>query len=166
MEELKKLEEITSPDSRTLGFVLINRETGQKRALRIEALHEEVEFITLDEKVPEEVRSQFNVARNLCLYSWFCYAFHNVACLKAYTTIELALRLRLGKAEGASTLTTMLKEAVSKGFLKDKMLPEAIAGLRNYAAHGSPMNGPWSVMVLHRSAETLNELFAETQENP
>lgn len=159
MEELKELKEITVPDSRTLGFVLVNRETGQKRALGIEDLHEEVESITLDEKVPEEVRSQFNVARNLCLYSWFCYAFHNVACLKAYTTIEMALRLRLGKAEGASTLTPMLKEAVSKGFLKDKLLANAISGLRNFAAHGSPMNGPWSVTVLHTCAEVLNELF-------
>lgn len=159
MEELKRLEEITAPDSRTLGFVLVNRETGKKRAFGVEDLYEEVEFIKLHEGVPEEVRSEFNVARNVCLYSWFCYPFHNVACLKAYTTIELALRLRLGKEEGASALRPMLEEAVLKGFLKDKMLPEAIASLRNLAAHGSPMNGPWSVMVLNRCAETLNDLF-------
>lgn len=164
MEELKSLEEITSPDNRTRMFVIRNRETGQKREFGIKDLHEEIEFIKLDECVPEEVRSQFNVARNLCLYSWFCYSFHNVACLKSYATIELALRLKLGKSEeGTYSLRSMLEEAVAKGFVKYKWMPEAIAYLRNLAAHGSSMNHPWSVMVLQRCAETLNELFATAE---
>jgi hypothetical protein len=159
MEDLKKLEEITSPDSRTKGFAIFNRETGQKREFGIKDLHEQVEFIKLDEAVPEEVRGEFNVARNLCLYSWYCYPFHNVACLKAYTTIELALRVRLGKVDDRTSLRPLLEEAVAKGFVKYGWMPEAVAGLRNLAAHGSSMNGPWSVMVLSRCAEVLNELF-------
>ncbi len=166
MEELKKLDEITSPDSRTRGFVIYNHETGQKREFGIEDLHEQVELIKLDEAVPEEVRGQFNVARNVCLYSWYCYPFHNVACLKAYATIELALKTKLGRLDEQTTLRPLLEEAVAKGFVKYKWMPEAIAYLRNLAAHGSPMNGPWSVMVLRRCADVINELFAETQENP
>ena len=124
-------------------------------------------MIKLDETVPEEVRSQFNVARNLCLYSWYCYSFHNVACFKAYSTIEMALRIRLDKPEEAiSSLRFMLEEALAIGALQDRSLPETVAYLRNLAAHGSPMNGPWSVPMLRRCAETLNELFAGTKNAP
>lgn len=143
MEELRKLEEIVLPDGRTSGFVIINRETGQKREFGIKDLYEEVELIKLDETVPKEVRSQFNAARNLCHYSWYCYSFHNVLCFKAYATIEMALRIRLSKPEGVATLRPMMDEALAKGFLKDELLSEAIADLRNLAAHGSPANGPW-----------------------
>ena len=167
MEELKKLKEINSPDSRTTGFVIVNRETGEKREFNIRDLHEEVELIKLDKAVPEDVRSQFNVARNLCLYSWFSYSFHNVACIKAYLTIEMALRIKLGKPEEAiCNLRPMLEEALARGILQDKSLPETIAYLRNLAAHGSPMNGPWSVLMLRRCAETLNEEFAGTKDAP
>lgn len=164
MEKLKKLSEINSPDSRTTGFVRVNWETGQKKEYCICDLHGDVELIKLDEIVPEEVRSQFNVARNLCLYSWYCYSFHNVACLKAYSTIEMALRIRLGKSEETiSSLRSMLEEALAKGFLTDKLLPETIPYLRNLAAHGSPMNVPGSASMLLRCAETINELFAESK---
>ncbi len=167
MEKLKKLEEIMMPDGRTTSFVIINRETGQKREFGIKDLYGEVDLIRLDQTVPEEVRSQFNVARNLCLYSWYCYSFHNVACLKAYTTIELALRIRLNKPEETkASLCSMLEEALAKDFLTDNLLPETIPYLRNLAAHGSPMNGPWSVQMLRSCAETLNELFAKTQDIP
>jgi len=168
MEELKKINEITSPDSRTTSFVIVNWETGQKREFSICDLHEQVELIRLDETtVPEEVRSQFNVARNLCLYSWYCYSFHNVACFKAYSTIEMALRIRLGKAnEAVCYLRPMLDEALARGILQDKSALETIPYLRNLAAHGSPMNAPWSVPMLRRCAETLNELFAVTEDAP
>ena len=165
MEKLKNINEITSPDGRTTNFVIINRETGQKREFRICDLHEEVELITLDDTVPEAVRSEFNVARNLCLYSWYCYSFHSVACFKAYSTIEMALRIRLDKPDEAMcNLRPMLDEALSKGILQDKLAPETIPYLRNLTAHGSPMNGPWSVQMLRRCAEVINQIFARAEE--
>jgi hypothetical protein len=165
MEEFKKLEEVTSADGRTTSFVLVNRETGQKREFGIGDLHEEVEMIKLDETVPEEVQSQFNVARNLCLYSWYCYSFHNVACLQAYSTIELALRIRLGKAEDAKcTLRPLLDEALSKGLISEDWMPEGIAYLRNISAHGKLMIHPWSVMILRGIADNINQLFAPTHD--
>jgi hypothetical protein len=161
MEELKKLNEMTLPDSRTTSFVVRNRETGQVREFSICDLHEEVELIKLDETVPEEVRSQFNVARNLCLYSWYCYSFHNVACLQAYSTIELALRIRLGKAEDAKcTLRPLMDEALANGLISEDWMPEGITYLRNISAHGKLMIHPWSVMILRGSADTINQIFA------
>jgi hypothetical protein len=160
MEKLKKLKEIMMPDGRTSSFVIVNRETGQKREFGISDLHEQIEMIKLDESVPEEVQSQFNVARNLCLYSWYCYSFHNVTCLQAYSTIELALRIKLGKAEDAKcTLRPLMDEALSKGLISEDWMPEGISYLRNISAHGKLMIHPLSVMVLHRSAEVINQIF-------
>jgi hypothetical protein len=163
MEELKKFEEIMMPDKRTTSFVLINRETGQKREFGIRDLYEEVELIKLVHPVPEEVQSQFNITRNLCLYSWYCYSFHNLACLQAYSTIELALRIRLGKGEESkATLRPLLDEALAKGLISEDWMPEGLSYLRNISAHGKLMIHPWSVMVLGKSAETINQLFAPT----
>ena len=163
MEKLKKLNEINSPDNRTASFVRVNRETGQRKEYCICDLHGDVDSIKLDEIVPDEVRSQFNVARNLCLYSWYCYSFHNVACLQAYSTVELALRIKLGKAEDAKcTLRPLMDEALSKGQISEDWMPEGITYLRNISAHGKLMIHPWSVMILRGSADTINRIFAGT----
>ena len=166
MEELKTLEEVMMPDSRARGFVILNHETGQKREFGVKDLYKEIELIRLDDGVPEELQSQFNVARNLCLYSWYCYSFHNIACLQAYSTIELALRIRLGKAEDTkSTLRPLLDEALAKGLISEDWMPEGISYLRNISAHGKLVIHPWSVMLLRRSADVINQIFAPTSGN-
>jgi len=137
MKGLKKIEDIISSDKRTTYFLIANRETGGKREFDARDLHEEVELIELVETVAEEPRSELHVARNLCLYSWFSYSFYKVACLKAYSIIEMALRMRVGKPEGRNNLRALLEQAMAKGFLKVKLLPEAIAGPRNPGAYGS-----------------------------
>lgn len=166
MERFKKLDEIMMPDSRTTSFVLVNRETGQKREHGIKDLYEEVDLIRLDQTVPEEVQSQFNITRNLCLYSWYCYSFHNIACIQAYSTIELALRIRRGKGEESkATLRPLLDEALAKGLISEDWMPEGISYLRNVSAHGKLMIHPWSVMVLRRSAEVINRIFTPLPPN-
>ena len=61
MEQLKKLEEINLPDRRSDSFVICNQQTGQQRKYQLEDLYREVKSIELNECVPEDVRSQFNV---------------------------------------------------------------------------------------------------------
>jgi hypothetical protein len=183
MEKLKELEQICLPDTRSALFVIINRETGQRRDYRIEDLHEQVRSIELHDVVPEDIRSQFNVARNLSLYTWFCYSFHNVSSLKAYSTVEMALRMRLGKPDKAkASLWRMMEEAVNKGFINDgrfgqpaeqsadpqsmsfvEGLPKAIAYLRNLDAHGSTALGPWSLTTLSLCADIINQLFGQNE---
>lgn len=185
MEELKKLEEITLPDNRNTFFVIINQQTGQRREYGVEDLYREIKLIELHKVVPEDIRSQFNVARNLSLYTWYCYSFHNVSTLKAYSTVEMALRIRLDKHEEDKTpLRKMMREAVDKGLIKDRhfghimeqsvdsqskpfieILPDAIAYLRNLDAHGSTALGPWSVMILRICADIINQLFDKTEDN-
>jgi len=185
MEKLKKLEEITLPDNRNTFSVTINRQTNERRDYGVEGLYEEIKLIELHEVVPEDIRSQFNVARNLSLYTWFCYSFHNVSTLKAYSTVEMALRIRLDKPEKDKTpLRKMMREAVDKGLIKDRhfghimeqsldsqskpfvdVLPDAIAYLRNLDAHGSTALGPWSVMILRICTDIINRLFDKTEDN-
>ncbi len=185
MEKLKKLEEITLPDKRNTFFVIVNQQTGERKKYGVEDFYGEIKLIELHEVVPEDIRSQFNVARNLSLYTWFCYSFHNVSTLKAYSTVEMALRIILDKPEkDKPSLWKMMREAVNKHLIKDKhfghimeqsldsqskpfveVLPDVIAYLRNLEAHGSTALGPWSVMVLRICADIINQLFDKTEDN-
>lgn len=47
-----------------------------------------VAIITLSDSVPKEIVSQFNIARNLAVYSWFSYSFHQVSEMKAFSAVE------------------------------------------------------------------------------
>jgi hypothetical protein len=170
MEELKKLEEITLPDSRNTHYVLINRQTGQQRKYRLEDLH---------------VRSQFNVARNISLYSWFCYPFHNIADMKTFSTLEMALRVKLKKQNTRTSLFHLIGISVKQGLIKDKhfshirakltnlestcyveSLPKLISSLRNNWAHGSTMLYDASAMNLRICADFINQIFDKTKNNP
>jgi len=178
MEKLKKLDEIKFPDRRTTVFILIDRQTGKKRDLLLEDIYEDVESIQLHGGVPDDVRSQFNVARNLAIYTWFCYAFHQVSEIKAYSTLEMALRVKFGG--GKNGFKKLLIEAVNSGLIKDRgfrhiregledtnstsyvgRLPEIMPKLRNDLAHGSTMLHPGSYMNLQICADFINQLFTE-----
>jgi hypothetical protein len=176
MEQLKKFEDITQPDRRNNHLVVLNLEGGQKK-YGLEDLYQEVNSISLNEEVPEDIRSQFNVARNLALYTWFCYPFHNIADMKAFSTLEMSLKIRIDdpKVRG---LCKLIKKAIDKGLIKDRhfshikgqvtnpesicyveQLPEIIPDLRNDVAHGSTMLYPSSIMNLRICADFINQLF-------
>lgn len=70
MEQLKSFEEIIKPDDQ---HSLIDQVTGTRLILR--SLYSAIEEIELNESVPEKIRSQFNVARNLAIYTWYSYSF-------------------------------------------------------------------------------------------
>ena len=178
METLKKLEEIEKPDTRNTHFVLINHETGEERSLTLEDFYKTVELIKLHERVPDNVRSQFNVARNLAIYTWFCYAFHQISELKAYSTLEMALRIKFDKNKVG--LKQLLIEAVKSGLIKDrgfrnvkntlknldsteyvKRLPELMPRFRNKLAHGSNMLTDSAFFNLQICADFINQLFTE-----
>jgi hypothetical protein len=99
MEELKPLDQIFKPDPRQELFVKVDRETGAITPITVEDLHANVEDIRLRDSVPESVRSQFNVARNLFVYSWFVYGFGPASELYAFGALENALKER-GRQEG------------------------------------------------------------------
>ncbi len=180
MEKPKKFEEITLPDVRNTCYVIINRESGEKRGLSLEDIYKAVESVELHEDVPDDVRSQFNVARNLAIYTWFCYSFHQVSELKAFSTLELALKIKFGKDKGG--FKALLKEAVKSGLIKDKgfrnirealkdadstsyvdKLPELMPRFRNDLAHGSTMLHAGSFINLQICADFINQLFSKPE---
>lgn len=174
MEEFKKLEELNKPDERNLYYRLMNMDTGESRRICVEDVYRAIETIILNENVPEDVVSQFSVAKNLALYSWYSYPFHQISEMKAFSCVELALKIKVGKE--IRGLSTLIKKALSLGLIKDngfrhikvnrdnpvqysEMLPKLIPKLRNELAHGSTTLHTGSIMNLQICADLINQLY-------
>lgn len=69
MECLKRLQDICQPDERWLNRVDIDHSTGAVMPTTVESIYGLVEGIRLNTSVPDDVRSHFEIARNLALYS-------------------------------------------------------------------------------------------------
>ncbi|MGB9145645.1 MAG: hypothetical protein WCC14_07475 [Acidobacteriaceae bacterium] len=114
-DPLKPLHRVTEPDPRFQAF-----------QATLEQQHEELEEIRLHAGVPLHVRQLFETAKNLSLYSWFVYRFHQVAELMAYTTLERALRERFAHERGMEvekvreTLAPLMETATENGWLKSE----------------------------------------------
>jgi hypothetical protein len=80
MEKFKSLEDVFQPDVRNRNRVDIDTITGNVSETTIQSLYLLIEPITLNQKVSEDVRSHFETAKNLALYSWFVYSFNVVRC--------------------------------------------------------------------------------------
>lgn len=175
METLKKLEELGNPDERNLRYIQVNYTTGEQRTLEIKDIYSAVERVKLSAKVPEKIQSQFNVAKNLAIYSWFAYSFHQISDMKAFSTVEMALRDRLG--EHRYSFKGLIKKAVNLGLINDSgfhhieesknvttneysaKLPEIMPYLRNSLAQGSTTLHPGSAGNLAICADFINQLY-------
>lgn len=178
MEELKPFSALLEPDERWAHFILRNVSTDEITPLSLTDRYHSIAEIPLSSCTPEAVQSQFNVARMLGIYAWLYYPFHQVAELKAFSTVEMALRLRFPEHKGA--LNKLLSFAVEQGVIVDegfshitfgeedpaqysKKLPSLVSSLRNDLAHGSPMLHPGSLFTLRNCAEIINQLFPEAK---
>ena len=173
MEEFKSLEFLCRVDERH-ELVAVQTDTslglGQRHAL--------VGAITVHAGVPSELRSQFNVARNLAVYQHFCYGFAPVVQLLTYTIIEFGLRIRAG--DRRTGLKGLLRRAVDEGWIADagfrraaasavdiqycRQLIELLPSLRNEAAHGSNQMTPYVLDHLAICADFVNQLFPRPPE--
>jgi hypothetical protein len=86
-ESLRTPGSALAPDSRSTMFSIIG-----SRPMTLEDRHSWVAAYRLDRNIPEAIRIHFETAKNLYLYAWFVYRFHNVAEQQALTTLEFALR--------------------------------------------------------------------------
>lgn len=130
LEALKPFAEVGEPDSRRLGWSILNHATGEIRPLQFVDHYRAIEGITLDDYVPESIRTLFNTARNVLVYSWHVYRFTVVAELQAYSTLEFALRERMGiggNSDGPG-LARLLKRAAREGLLSD----DTFAAMRSH----------------------------------
>lgn len=176
MEDLKSLATLLERDDRWAHFVLRDVTTNKVRSVSLNDRYEHIAKIAISPNAPEDVQSQFNIALMIGIYAWLYYPLHQVAELKAFSTVEMALRLRFPEAKGG--LNKMLTLAVERGAITDrgfshlepisedstrysKKLPSLISSLRNDLAHGSHMLHPGSLFTLRNCAEIINQLFPE-----
>ena len=162
MEKLKLLEDVCQPDIRYRGRIDLDKTTGTVSETTIESIYRLIQPITLGSKVPDEVRSHFETAKNLALYSWFVYSFNVVAAMHAFASLEMALRTKSGDTK------TPFKGLLNKSFNNRKLtgglgppidLSVALSRMRNDLAHGSTTMHGQGIAVLQRCAELINELF-------
>jgi hypothetical protein len=126
-EVLKPLNEVMLADPRFENHSITS--AGGRRKFAIADLHERISISVLRPEVPEDVRRQFEIARNLMLYSWFVYEFHIVAEQHAYGALERALRIVLpgetrtiGKKVLPQTLGHLLRTAKEKRLIVPERL--------------------------------------------
>jgi hypothetical protein len=171
MEELKTLENLEKIDDR---HVLLGQVTG--RMWSKEHLHATVSAITVHDGVPEDIKNQFNVARNLALYSYYCYSFAPLLQGATFTVLEFALKLKEGSSKKIA-FAHLLEMAVRKGWIQDRgfrhvenptddnvystSLSTTIPSLRNDFAHGSNQLTPDIIFHLEVCADFVNQLFPD-----
>jgi hypothetical protein len=117
-DAFKPLAEMMLPDVRQQCWGRLQPD-GTIRKIQLEDLYNRMGGLVLNPTVPEDVRTGFDTARNLFLYSWFVYRFQTVAALQAYAALDFALGKRIenertGKCHG---LARRLELAVQKGWL-------------------------------------------------
>jgi len=188
-DTLKPFDQILEPDYFMSSFVVVNRETGEKRKRTLFDHHSAIAAIQLSSGVPDSLQEHFDVARNLFLYSWFVYHFMSVAERHAFSSVEYALRLKSGKPK--LMLGQGFELAIKENWIKDsgfrnycagqdidgekqqaargadgddtqaycKILLDSFPYLRNHVAHGNPMSDLGGLTTLAICADLINQLF-------
>src|ERR1700676_1547152 len=118
-DPLKQLSEVPEPDPRHAQL-----------GIGLAGIHASLTVLVLADRVPVNVRQLFETAKNVALYSWFVYRFHQVAELVAYSALEMALKERAGFVERAGPntrrprgLKRLLEKAKKEGWLKGELFP-------------------------------------------
>jgi len=173
MEEFKSLEELTVMDEkhRLMGAIC-----GSVPSL--EVMHEYLSKEVLNEEVPKEIQGQFNVAKNMAMYSYYFYALAPEVHLKTYTIIEHALRFKTNPKK-KMMFKALMNHAVSQRWIKDsgfrhldnptpdnewcKSMVDVMSDLRNSKAHGSSMLVGDCLHHISSCADFINQLFPSLQ---
>ncbi|RJG19294.1 hypothetical protein D4A39_00015 [Alcanivorax profundi] len=174
MEEFKEFDKLEHADERNLHWCIFDPESGHSRQITKQDFYSALSAITLNEKVPNTVLSQFNIAKNIAIYSWNCYSFHQVCEMKVYSTLEYALKDRLEKQ---APFPRLIRAAISRGLVMDKgfshiktmsdkdpteycrTLANIMPKLRNSLAHGGSALHPGSLSTLIICAEFINQIY-------
>jgi hypothetical protein len=158
MESLKNLDEIYMPDARYRNRVNIDTATGEVSEFKINDIYSLVESVRLNDNVPEEVRSHFETAKNLILYSWFVYSFNAVAALHALASLEMAVRAKTGDEQTAFK-NLLYKVFKGREFVPGQPLSKVVAYIRNDLAHGSSTIHGQEHHYVSMCADLINELY-------
>lgn len=121
---LKPLEDLLKSDPRHEYFQRINLETGHITRRSLDDHYQDIAAVEIGVAVPEDVRVQFDKARNVLVYSWFVYEFSALAEQHAFVTVEMALRTKLEIEDGKDLkrspgLKKLLDRAIERKWLRD-----------------------------------------------
>ncbi|MEH6578601.1 MAG: hypothetical protein V7731_16185 [Amphritea sp.] len=171
MEEFKSLEEVTSMDEK---HAMMGAICGAVPSL--ESMHKYLSNRTLNDSVPDEIKGQFNVAKNMALYSYFFYALAPEVHLKSFTVIEHALRLKANKKKQIM-LGALMRMAVKEKWITDagfshlenpspenkwcKDMIKNIPDSRNAKAHGSTLLVDDCLLEISICADFIDQLFPD-----
>lgn len=100
-DELRTPVNVLAPDQRNFHFGVT----------AIEVLYARISQCSLNSYVPEDIRTQFDTARNLFLHSFYVYRFYVVAESQVLSTLELAIR----ECIGDKTLAAFQKQLKASG---------------------------------------------------
>ena len=169
MEKFKSLEELFKMDENHKRMGVIRGSVPS-----LEGMYEYLSKESLNDEVPDEIRNQFNIVRNMALYSYFFYALAPEVHFKTYTIIEHALRIKV-KPTKRTMLKALLSHAVSQRWISDagfrhisnpspsnewcKSMIKAIPNLRNSKAHGSSILVDDCLQYVSSCADFINQLF-------
>jgi hypothetical protein len=176
---MKRAESVLQPDPRFAQMVGFNEETGSNRPFHIDDLYALVQPLELGPAVPEEIRLQFDSARNAFLYSWFAYDLVTLAERRSYAVLEMALRFRAEQENPTKStrkldLKALLALAAKRGWLRREDFEVPLPGvpgkticfldvatkLRNNLAHGKMHLFPHGSLAMMRlCAGIISKLF-------
>lgn len=88
---MKAIADILQPDVRNQTLVSVDV-GGRVRPTTVDDGYPNLLQLELSPNVPENVRKQFDVCRDLMLYGWFVCEFYAVAAHQALVCLEFALR--------------------------------------------------------------------------
>jgi hypothetical protein len=173
MEEFKRLDQLMDMDEK---HKLMGDICGSVPSL--EVMHKYLLDETLNVEVPDEIKSQFNIAKNMAIYSYFFYAIAPEVHLKTYSIIEHALRIKINPKK-PMMLKALMIHAVAQGWISDsgfrnikspnsdnewcKSMIDVIPRLRNAKAHGSNMLVGDCLDHISSCADLINQLFPSNQ---
>jgi hypothetical protein len=179
-DEQSMLKSISSIHEADIRFRNLADASGT-RAMSIADLHAMIEPIQLSDAVPEEIRREFDTARNAFVYAWFVYEFTTLAELAGYSVLELALRRLIDPASPNTSkspgLSRLLKLATNMGYLKrsdfetpspsgNGAMPcqlDLIPMLRNHVAHGNVHLLPQGALAsLQLCRDVIEKLYGES----
>ncbi len=135
-DRLKLIGEVFDSDPRHKFFIVYDEIKRKDRSLEINDLYLYLQEFILNPNVPEKIKTHFDTARNLYLYSWFVYRFYSVAELHAYASLEFALKekFKKEKLKTPKGLKRLLNSALEKSWIKDE-------GIRHYHRINKKRNG-------------------------
>ena len=109
---------------RPLSDLPVMREANASFGLTVENHHQLLSEINIRSEAPLGVKQLFETAKNLSLYSWFVYHFHQVSEMVSFSAMEMAMRERYLEENPPEELENDSKK---------KPRPPTLGKLLNYA---------------------------------